>query len=295
MKKILLVKYIKKNLLYPFNIVINYYNHWLAKNHIKNFPQIAIFSFDHLGLRINLEGRYENRDLFLIREYLKSVIPFSYNSTVLDVGANIGNHSIYFSEFFGSVFAFEPNPKTFELLEFNCKFACFKRNIKCFNYGLSNQNGNLFLKSSQSNIGGSTIVSNSSKISDDSVLFINVKRADDINQLFDRDISLIKIDIEGHELQALQGAIALIKKNKPIILFEQHADEFNNGESNVINYLKKLNYKFLTIEESFYFGNSFIFQFLGLILRSFLGYKLMLTERDYFPKRSYNMIVAIPN
>ena len=294
MKKILLVKYIKKNLLYPFNILINYYNHWLAKNHIKNYPQVAIFSFDHLGLRINLEGRYESRDLFLIRDYLKSVIPYSHNSAALDVGANIGNHSIYFSEFFGSVFAFEPNPRTFALLKVNSQFACINGNIKCFNYGLSDQNSNLFLKSSQSNIGGSTIVSSSSSVGNDSVFLIDVKRADDITQLFNRDIALIKIDIEGHELQALKGAVELIKKNKPIILFEQHADEFINGTSNVVNYLRELNYKFLTIEESFYFGNSFIFQFFGLILRSILGYKLMLIERDSFENRSYDMIVAVP-
>jgi FkbM family methyltransferase len=295
MKKIILVKSIKKNLLHPFNILINHYNHWLAKNHLKNYPQVAIFSFDHIGLRINLEGRYENRDLFLIRDYLKSVIPYPYNSTALDIGANIGNHSVYFSDFFEGVFAFEPNPRTFALLKFNSDYSCLRSNIKCFNFGLSDQNGHLFFKSSQSNIGGSAIVSEISKIANESVFLIDVKRADEIEELFERDISLIKIDIEGHELQALKGARELIKKNKPIILFEQHEDEFINGTSNVVDYLNELNYKFLTIEESFYFGDSFFLEFLGLILRSIFGYKLLLTEREYFHKRSYDMIVAVPN
>jgi FkbM family methyltransferase len=213
----------------------------------------------------------------------------------LDIGANIGNHSLYFSEFFGNVFAFEPNPKTFALLKVNSEYACLNGNIKCFNYGLSDLNGQLFFKSSQSNTGGSKIVSDRLKDTNDSIFLIDVKRADDIEQLFEKNIALIKIDIEGHELQALKGARGLITKNKPIILFEQHADDFNNGTSNVVDYLRELDYKFLKIEESFHFDNGFPFQFFGLILRSILGYKLMLTEIEYFQNHFYDTIIAIPN
>ena len=295
MKKKVLVKSIKKNLFHPLYILINRYNHYLAKNHIEKYPQVAIFSFDHVGLKINLEGRYENNNLLFIRNYLETVIHNPHNTAALDIGANIGNHSIYFSDFFGSVFAFEPNPKTFALLKINSEYACLNRNIKCFNYGLSDQNGHLPFKSSQSNTGGSKIVNDISKNANDSVFLVDVKRADQIEQLFERNISFIKIDIEGHELLALKGARELIRKNKPIILFEQHADDFINGTSNVVDYLRELNYKFLTIEQSFYFGDGFLFQFFGLILRSILGYKLILTETDYFQNRFYEMIIAIPN
>jgi FkbM family methyltransferase len=295
MKKKILVKSIKKNLLQPFNTFINRYNHWLAKNHIENYPQLAIFSFDHIGLIINNEGRYENRHLLFILDYLKLVIPYPNRSTALDIGANIGNHSVYFSEFFGSVYAFEPNPRTFALLKVNSEFACFKKNIKCFNFGLSDSNGHLLFKSNRSNTGGSTIVNASSKNTNDSVFFIDVKRADDIEKLLESDISLIKIDIEGHELSALKGASEIIQKNKPIILFEQHTDNFVNGTSSVVDYLRELNYKFFTIEQSFNFGDGFIFKIFGIILRAILGYKLTLTETDYFKNRPYDMIVAVQN
>jgi FkbM family methyltransferase len=295
MKKKILTKSIKKNLFHPLNLLINRYYHWLAKNHLKKYPQVAIFSFDHVGLKINHEGRYANRDLLLIRDYIESVTPHSYNSVALDIGANIGNHSLYFSEFFENVFAFEPNPKTFALLKVNSEYACLNGNIKCFNYGLSDQNGHLFFKSSQSNTGGSKIVINTLKDTDDSIFLVDVKRADDIEQLYEKNISLIKIDIEGHELQALKGARGLITKNKPIILFEQHADDFNNGASNVVDYLRELNYKFLTIEQSFHFYDGFLFKFFGLILQSIFGYKLILTEIEYFESKFYDTIIAIPN
>lgn len=211
MKKII-KKNIKKNLLYLFNIGVNYYNHFLARRNLENYPQLAIFAFDHIGLRINLEGRYENHDLLLIREYLESVYLDTYNSTALDIGANIGNHSIYFSEFFENVLAFEPNPRTFALLKVNADYISLKKNIKCFNYGLSNENGQLLFESSKSNLGGSNIVSQVLKFDDSSTFLIDVKRADEIELLFEKKISLIKIDIEGHELQALMGARELIKK-----------------------------------------------------------------------------------
>jgi FkbM family methyltransferase len=295
MKTIIFAKSIKKNLLHPFKILINRYNHRLAKNHLKKYPQVAIFSFDHIGLTINLEGRYENLDLSLIRDYLESVIPNPHNTSALDIGANIGNHSIYFSEIFENIFAFEPNPRTFALLKANSEYASLKRNIRCFNFGLSDQNGRLFFKSSRFNVGASHIVSETEKNVDDSIFMVDVKCADEIEELSEKKISLIKIDIEGHELAALKGAKELIKNNKPIILFEQHADDFLNGTSDVLDYLKQFNYKFLTIERNFYFGNSFLFKLFGIILRSVLGYKLMLTEKNYFQKRYYPMIVAVPN
>jgi hypothetical protein len=58
-------------------------------------------------------------------------------------------------------------------------------------------------------------------------------------------------------------------------------------------YLREFNYKFFTVEQSFNFGDGFIFKIFGLILRAILGYKLTLTETDFFKNRSYHMIVAV--
>jgi len=77
------------------------------------------------------------------------------------------------------------------------------------------------------------------------VFQIEVKVADELPVLFEKKISLIKIDVEGHELAALRGAKELIKKNKPIVLFEQLSSEFSNGTSKVLEYLKELDYVFL--------------------------------------------------
>ena len=52
-------------------IIINRINHYFAEKNRKNFPQIATFSFDHISLRINLEGRYEIDSLNIINPELK--------------------------------------------------------------------------------------------------------------------------------------------------------------------------------------------------------------------------------
>ena len=56
----------------PFKILkilLNKINHKIAKNNFLNNPQLVILAFDHIGLKINLEGRYE-KDLLL---YLKKI------------------------------------------------------------------------------------------------------------------------------------------------------------------------------------------------------------------------------
>ena len=125
---------------------------------------------------------------------------------------------------------------------------------------------------------------------------VEVRRADDVEELGKKKISLIKIDVEGHELSVLKGARGLIKKDRPIILFEQHQDDFSNGTSAVVDFIRGFNYKFYTIERSYDFqGSSVFFRFTGLILRSVLGYKLVIAERNLFKNRFYDMVIAMPD
>ena len=83
-----------------FYSVVNRINHWIAKRNLARFPQLAIFSFDHIGLKINIEGRYENSQLLLVEQFISEKLPNSSNEVMLDIGANIGNHSVFFSRFF---------------------------------------------------------------------------------------------------------------------------------------------------------------------------------------------------
>jgi FkbM family methyltransferase len=275
-----------------FRRVLNRINKSIALKNIKNNPQLIIFSFDHIGLSVNLDGRYENSELILLEKFINEKMSSSQKDTALDIGANIGNHSIFLSKFFNQVYSFEPNPITYDVLLLNSKYAAPKKNIIPYNIGLSNNDDKLPFKINPANIGGSRIVSldvDKKYIN----IFIQVKKADEINSLQKKNVSLIKIDVEGHEIDVLKGAENIIKLNKPVIIFEQDADKIHNSSSEAIEYLSALNYSFYTIQESFYFGEKIIFRLFGVVLRSIFGECLSFVETTRFDKRSYNMILAI--
>lgn len=119
-------------------IVLHRINRRYAHKNLAVYPQLVIHSFDSTGLYININGRYENSQLQLVEEFIRQKLPNAKDQIVLDVGANIGNHSVFFSKFFKKVYSFEPNPITYEVLKINSKYVTEFKNIEPLNFGLSN-------------------------------------------------------------------------------------------------------------------------------------------------------------
>ena len=276
-----------------FKIILNRINHSIARKNIEKNPQLVIFSFDHIGLSLNLEGRYENSSLLLVEEFIDKKIPNAKDKTALDIGANIGNHSIFFAKKFKNIYAFEPNPIAYEVLKINCNHAAKHKNVVPLNFGLSDIEGSLPFHINPLNIGGAEIIDTSNKYIKDSIQ-INVKTLDQLNELKDASVALIKIDVEGHELNVLKGAKSIILTNMPAILFEQQASEIIDGSSSVIEYLKKLGYEFFTIKKNFYCGDSVIAKLVCFACRSLFGERLDFVKVKSFRKTYYDMILAIP-
>lgn len=112
-------------------------------------------------------------------------------------------------------------------------------------------------------------------------------------------ITLIKIDTEGHEYEVLKGAERIIKKHKPLIIFEHQINDFKNGSSSVINSLNELNYNSFAIIESgpFYFRslpNSLkliVFNILGIFFQQYVKMKIVSKVKiDFYP-----FIIALPD
>lgn len=260
-----------------------------ATKFIKSHNQMACFVFDHIANEINLTGVYEGTHLSILSDWLQKTYPNHLNGTAIDIGANIGNHSLFFSSLFKNIISFEPNQKTFNLLQFN---SFLKENIKCLNYGISSSQKEAHFKIHQTNIGGSSIVENS----DSQTITIQLNSLDyfihdDIN------VKLIKIDVEGHEYEAIIGSKNTIQKNKPIILFEQQENELINGSSKVIELLKELGYNhFLTIEEKTIFNflsSRRIRNFINTLVWGILGKKYFIAEHIFLKAKFYPFIIAI--
>ncbi len=164
------------------------------------------------------------RDLFLYLCFDRNVIAFfrhlftgSKNATMLDIGSNIGNHAIWLASCFERVLCFEPNPVAFKYLSRNGKTH---ENIELFQIGLSTDSGTALLESvDENNLGMARIPVEPS----DGAFEISLEAGD--NFLADHavgDVDFIKIDVEGHEWEVLNGLQKTIRTRLPIIVLEYH-------------------------------------------------------------------------
>jgi FkbM family methyltransferase len=134
----------------------------------------------------------------------------------VDAGANKGTFTYEMSRRARHVFAFEPNPKMFAVLR-----RTAGRNVTVFDMALSNTSGTAELriprygKGSFSNQGASL---STVKVSDDyASVSVSAKRLDDFGLA---DIGFLKIDVEGFEQEVIDGARAVIARDRPTLLIE---------------------------------------------------------------------------
>ena len=141
------------------------------------------------------------------------------NSVILDVGANIGCHTIPFAQLFdGSceVYAFEPEPEAHDILSENIKLNNLT-NVRIIKKGLSNETKKQeFFINPHS--GGSTLSPNPEHGTDQSnPIDIDTIKLDDLNI---NNIGFIKVDIQFWEYYFLEGALETLIRNRPPLVLE---------------------------------------------------------------------------
>jgi FkbM family methyltransferase len=184
---------------------------------------------------------FEEEVISEAKKYIKE------NTSVLDIGANYGQMSILFSAMVGKggkVYSFEAMPFVFEVLTNNVTVNnC--TNIQLINNAVYNKSGKelIFPKpdlSKFSSLG-------SFGIDPDATNGYPVKSItiDDIK--YDKPISFMKIDIQGSDLFALQGAHATIMKYRMPIIFEyeeQFQSAFKTSFQDYVDFVKSIDYYF---------------------------------------------------
>lgn len=264
----------------------------MARLHLRDRRQLAVFAFDDVSSQINAHGVYERQEMETFFAWIAAVRPEAFRqSTALDLGANIGNHSLYFSDYFKEVHAFEPNARTFKVLALNAELVA---NVHCHQVGLSDRAGIAHFKVNPSNLGASRIVTTrESGTSEVSLVTL------DSVVLGMTGIRLIKVDVEGHDYAALVGAKETIATNKPVILFEQLAEDAVSGESATVALLRSYGYeKFAVIRRHPRAPASLprpfraAFAFFGRLL---LGETMEIEICDQSPAGYHAMVIAIPD
>ena len=189
--------------------------------------------------------RNDEHEINLVKKFIKS------GTDSIDVGVYRGVYSYEMSKYSEKVHSFEPNPIIFKYINKNLKK--FIKNIHLYNFALSNQNKTMNLKipirNSNSNKEifeeyyemGKATIHNENNFENYENFEIQTKKIDELN--FDNKISFIKIDVEGHELEVIEGAKNTIKRDKPVLLVEIEKQYTKKEVAESINFINSLGYK----------------------------------------------------
>jgi FkbM family methyltransferase len=158
---------------------------------------------------------YGTRDKWEIYHLRRLLNP---GAVILDAGANFGYYSLILAHSLErncTIYAFEPNPRTYECLRLNISLNKMEEVIEAQCLGLSDRVGEASLVEPVGNSGATTLIEGHD---------VQVATLDSFARMNNLPkVDLIKIDVEGMERFVLRGARRLLEGSAaPMILMEVH-------------------------------------------------------------------------
>jgi FkbM family methyltransferase len=157
---------------------------------------------------------YEREELAIITKHWRS------DGTALDIGANVGNHTVYISRYLTArkIIVFEPNPPVATVLQINVLLnQCSNVDVQFLGtaLGATDKLVRLVLppktRAGLDNLGGTSVA-------DDPYGTVAMVTGDSL--LTGEDVNFIKIDVEGLEMEVLDGLQSTISRRRPNIFIE---------------------------------------------------------------------------
>jgi FkbM family methyltransferase len=194
----------------------------------------VLFSDNEISKALYCYGQYELDLVTDTLKYLRSInkCPPRGEGTILDIGANNGVISIgalHTGELEKAI-SIEPDPQNFSLLQRNVNQNGLKDRVICLPYAVSHQQGEVFFELSDSNFGDHRVRATSDlnnptvELFDESQRRVISVRSDQLDSLlsnlpdtFTRNISIIWIDVQGHEGYVFMGARDLLLRDIPVV------------------------------------------------------------------------------
>ncbi|HRP53615.1 MAG TPA: FkbM family methyltransferase [Fluviicola sp.] len=196
---------------------------WVPNNY--QYPPNSMRTFAYKGVNLQLDIHdYVSHYLyfqFLDQSHLKLMSLVKKDAVVLDIGTNYGTTILQFAQLVGEAglcFGFEPDPINFKICQENLRLNHFK-NIQVENCGLGHVAGTFELVvDTASNRGGNRIGIDS--VGKETHQVSVVPLDDWIKDKNLTKVDLIKIDVEGYEMNVLKGAKEMLQKFKPMLFIE---------------------------------------------------------------------------
>lgn len=191
---------------------------WLVSEGVGAYPK----------MELNVSSPFQRRMFYFPRAYWERLmgLPFGQyaasalgeGQVFLDIGANIGFYTLFAAQRVGPkgrVFAFEPDPMTFESLERSVALNGF-RWARCVNVALSNRSGEIPFHTVSDGSAHSLVPEIESRAHRYSgKVSVRVTRLDDLNReglLDTQRIDLLKIDVEGEEERTVGGMLETLER-----------------------------------------------------------------------------------
>ncbi|PWI31516.1 hypothetical protein DI383_02275 [Flavobacteriaceae bacterium LYZ1037] len=199
-------------------------------NYSVEFKFIASFQVSAKATKRGIESKLLNNSIKLVNKYK------THNNDlyVLDVGANFGFLSLVWANTLaknGKTMAFEPNINLFHTFSKSIVLNELQNRLSVFNKAIGNDNKvlELYMENTTSNI---LELNNSNTIQEIEMITLDTFS----NSSNMEKCDLLKIDVDGIELDILKGGAKLIEKFKPIVIIE------TNEDIRIVEFMKMLDY-----------------------------------------------------
>jgi FkbM family methyltransferase len=196
-----------------------------------------------ISKELTLLASREKEHSLILKNELKS------GMAALDIGANIGYYSVMMGKIVGGngkVYAVEPSVSNYHMLNLNLHLNNMEKVVEAFNLGISSRTGTgKFYLSEKSNWHTfyPKVHSNdlTESLKDTTPVDVPVITVKDFSA-GKRKIDLIRMDIEGYEVEVLDSIAPMLQNNEfsPKILFEVHRSRYDDKEHNMKPVLKKI-------------------------------------------------------
>ena len=200
------------------------------------------------ALFLSINGIHENIITNLIKKEIHS------GDIVVDIGAHIGYYTLQFANLVGptgKVYAFEPEPKNFELLKKNVQINKYD-NVVLIQKIVSDKDGIVeFFISKYDSIGNKLFKSNGEHGTKEHAIKMESITLDEYFKDSKEKIDFIKMDIQGGEGKATLGMKNFLKKNNPKIIQEWWPDGIKQNHMNSedhLKFLQQIGYHFYEID-----------------------------------------------
>lgn len=204
----------------------------------------------HMGSLVYWSGYHSRNELALLHKLLKPTMVFA------DVGANVGEFTVYAAKRLssGKVLAFEPIEFIYETLADNVYRNAFD-NVMLFNFGLFDKAGQSEMFGSPDALKQTFLEGWGTAFKDPDLIHAGQSTMavfdDLVKELHLKRLDIMKIDVEGAELNVLHGSKNSLEKFHPILIMEINEFTFHRAgysSKHIFDFLSTLGYAYYLIK-----------------------------------------------